>query len=80
MTNLKLLKGKLKKWNMEVFGDMRLKKQSLLRRIKELDALEASAMWAILLLSKARNKQLLLEVLLRQNFELLLNVFVRCCG
>ena len=80
MTKLKLLKGKLKKWNMEVFGDMRLKKQSLLRRIKELDALEASAMWAILLLSKARNKQLLLEVLLRQNFELLLNVFVRCCG
>ena len=42
MTKLKLIKQNLKKWNVKVFGDTRLKKQSLLRRIKELDALESS--------------------------------------
>ena len=45
MTKLKLIKGKLKNWNVEVFGDMRLEKQSLLRRINELDVLEASGAW-----------------------------------
>ena len=45
MTKLKLIKGKLKNWNVEVFGDMRLEKQSLLRRIKELDVLEAFGAW-----------------------------------
>ena len=44
MTKLRLIKGKLKKWNVEVFGNMRLKKQSLLRRIKELDTLEPLGM------------------------------------
>ena len=45
MTKFKLIKGKLKDWNVEVFGDTRIKKQALLRRIKELDALESSGMW-----------------------------------
>ena len=45
MTKLKLIKGRLKVWNVEVFGDTRLKKQSMLRRIKELDILESSGMW-----------------------------------
>ena len=45
MKKLKLIKGQLKKWNMEVFGDTRFKKQSLLRRIKELDVLEYSGSW-----------------------------------
>ena len=44
MTKLKFIKGELKKWNVEVFGDTRLKKPSLLRRIKELDVLEYSGM------------------------------------
>ena len=44
LTKLKFIKRKLKNWNAEVFGDTRLKKQSL-RRIKELDALESSGMW-----------------------------------
>ena len=35
----------MKKWNQEVFGDLRLQKQSLLRRIKELDDLESSGAW-----------------------------------
>ena len=47
MTKLKFIKGKLKNWNVEVFGDTRLKKQSLLRRIKELDILESSGMWNV---------------------------------
>ena len=47
MSKLKLIKGNLKKWNVEVFGDTRLKKQSLIRRIKELDAMEASGLWNI---------------------------------
>ena len=45
MTKLKLIKEKVKKWNEEVFGDMRLHKQSLLRRLKELDFLESSGSW-----------------------------------
>ena len=45
MTKLKIIKGNMKKWNEEVFGDMRLRKQSLLRRIKELDVLESSGSW-----------------------------------
>ena len=45
MTKLKLIKEKVKKWNREVFGDLRLHKQSLLRRIKELDVLESSRIW-----------------------------------
>ena len=45
MTNLKLIREKVKKWNGEVFGDLRLHKQSLLRRIKELDVLEFSRIW-----------------------------------
>ena len=45
MTKLKLIKEKMKKWNVDVFGDSRLKKQSFLRRIKELDTLEASGRW-----------------------------------
>ena len=45
MKKLKLIKGKMKKWNAEVFGDMKSKKQSLLRRIKKLVALESSGMW-----------------------------------
>ena len=45
MTKLKLIKGKLKKWNVDVFGDTRLKKQSMLKRIKELDILEPSGSW-----------------------------------
>ena len=45
MTKLKLIKGKVKKWNEEMFGDLRLQKQSLSRRIKELDALEYPGTW-----------------------------------
>ena len=45
MSKLKSIKGKVKKWNVEVFGDIRLKKHALLRRIKELDTLEYSSMW-----------------------------------
>ena len=45
LTKLKLIKGKMKKWNKEVFEDLRLQKQSLLRRIKELDVFEYSRTW-----------------------------------
>ena len=45
MTKLETIKEKMKKWNVEVFGDLRLQKQSLLRRIKELDVLESSGTW-----------------------------------
>ena len=45
LSKLKIIKGKVKKWNEEVFGDMRLQKQSMLRRIKELDGLECSGLW-----------------------------------
>ena len=45
MTKLKLIKGKLKKWNVEVFGDTRMKKHSMLRRIRELDFLESLGTW-----------------------------------
>ena len=45
MTKLKLIKEKVKKWNGEVFGDLRLQKQSLLKNIKEVDALESSGNW-----------------------------------
>ncbi|PON85096.1 hypothetical protein TorRG33x02_190700, partial [Trema orientale] len=42
---LKSIKEKLKTWNMEVFGDVRVAKNSLCRRIKVLDALEGSISW-----------------------------------
>ena len=45
MTKLKLIKGKLKRWNVEVFGDTRMQKHSMLRRIRELDFLESSGSW-----------------------------------
>ena len=45
LTKLKLIKSKVKKWNEEVFGDVRLQKQALLRRIKELDVFEYSGTW-----------------------------------
>ena len=44
-SKLKFIKGKVKSWNVEVFGDLRLKKHALLRRIKELDVLEYSGTW-----------------------------------
>ena len=40
ITKLKALKEKIKKWNIKVFGDMRLRKWGLVRRIGELDLLE----------------------------------------
>ena len=46
MTRLKLIKERVKIWNVDVFGDLRLQKQSLIRRIKELDGLEYSGNWS----------------------------------
>ena len=45
LSKLKFIEGKVKQWNEEVFGDLRLQKQSLIRRIKELDGLEYSGIW-----------------------------------
>ncbi|PON49927.1 hypothetical protein TorRG33x02_315920, partial [Trema orientale] len=45
LNKLRLVKDKLKKWNMKVFGDMRMVKQSLLTRIGELDTVEGSRRW-----------------------------------
>ena len=45
MTKLKIIKQKVKKWNAEVFGDLRLQKTSLIRKIKDLDVLESSGNW-----------------------------------
>ena len=45
MTKLKLIKERVKTWNREVFGDLRLKKLSMLRKTKDLDALESSGNW-----------------------------------
>lgn len=40
MRKLKFLKGKRKEWNVEVFGDIRVKKNEALKEIDELDRLE----------------------------------------
>lgn len=40
MEKLKCLKGKLKVWNREVFGDIRLKKNEVTARIDEIDTIE----------------------------------------
>ena len=45
MNKLKHIKERVKIWKVEVFGDSRLQQQSLVRRIKELDALEHSGNW-----------------------------------
>ena len=45
MRKLRSLKRKLIGWNKEVFGDSRVEKKKLEKRIKELDNLEGSTKW-----------------------------------
>ena len=45
MKNLQRIKTHLKKWNSEVFGDMRLIEVGLYSRLKELDRLETEENW-----------------------------------
>ncbi|PON85440.1 hypothetical protein TorRG33x02_187200 [Trema orientale] len=42
---LKIIKEKLKRWNVDVFRDVRMIKESLCRRARELDALKGSGRW-----------------------------------
>ena len=43
LSRLKSIKGLVKKWNLEVFGDLRLKEGDLNRRLQVLDGLEGSS-------------------------------------
>ena len=45
LSKLRNVKGRVKQWNQEVFGDLRLKEATLTRRLKELDKTEASLQW-----------------------------------
>ena len=47
MRKLKTLKQKITRWNKEVFGDLRIEKKKLEKRIKELDVLEGSTDWNV---------------------------------
>ena len=40
MRKLEAVKNEVKKWNREVFGDVRLEKNALISRIEELDEIE----------------------------------------
>ena len=45
MRKLRGLKHMLHSWNKDVFGDMRVEKKKLEKRIKELDTLESAVEW-----------------------------------
>ena len=67
MMKLKSIKDKVKIWNGEVFGDLRLQKQSLLRKIKDLDVLESSGNWNNQLREERfRDRGLLEKILLEE--------------
>ena len=71
MTKLKFIKEKVKKWYGEVFEDLRLQKQSLLRRIKEFDVLEALGVWNNQLKDERVNvKSKLEKILLKEERDL----------
>lgn len=44
MGKLRDLKGVLKSWNREVFGDVKIKKQEILKKIEEIDQKEVDGL------------------------------------
>ena len=44
-SKLKIIKNLVKRWHLEVFGDLRLKEGDLNRRLVELDGLEGTSRW-----------------------------------
>lgn len=44
MGKLRDLKGVLKSWNREVFGDVKIKKQEILKKIEEIDEKEVDGL------------------------------------
>lgn len=46
MLKLRSLQEFLKKWNIEVFGDLRLEKRNLMERLEAIDRLESTNNWS----------------------------------
>ena len=46
LSRLKSMKFLVKRWNLEIFGDLRMKEEDLNRRLVELDGLEGSSRWS----------------------------------
>jgi hypothetical protein len=57
---LKALKANLKKWNVEVFGDVGKKKKELLEGIKELECIEES--WGLVEEEQVRKSDMIREL------------------
>ena len=47
MSRLKCIKFLVKKWNLEIFRDLRSKEADLSRRLGELDGLEGTSRWNV---------------------------------
>ncbi|PON48116.1 hypothetical protein TorRG33x02_321270, partial [Trema orientale] len=67
MTKLRSMKGYLKKWKVETFGDMRAEKRMLKGRLEAIDKQEASMVWSESLKTernviKSRLQELIIKV------------------
>ena len=65
LSRLKIIKTLVKRWNFEIFGDLRLKEGDLNRRLAELDGLEGTSRWnEDFIVERKRIKRDLLELLM----------------
>ena len=72
MTRLQKIKTRLKSWNKEVFGDLRLIESALQKRLKELDREEGSGNWSDDLRQERMDlKKELNEILVKQEILIL---------
>ena len=73
LSRLKSIKFLVKRWNSEIFGDLRMKEGELNRRLVELDELEGSSRWnRVLIEERKKIKRDLSELLLlkRKKFKI----------
>ena len=70
MKKLRFVKDKLKVWNKEVFGDLRVRKGIILKEIEEIDKEELEGSSSLSLLSKkVQLKNELEEIILREEMS-----------
>ena len=79
LSRLKCIKPLVKKWNLEIFGDLRLKEADFNRRLGELDGMEGTSRWNVdLVEEQKRIKRELSELLIVKERSVRLKARVQC--
>ena len=79
MSRLKSIKQSVKNWNLEFFGDLRLKEGDLNKRLGELDGLEGTSRWdGNFIEERKRIKRDLMELLMVKERSARLKARVQC--